>query len=146
MSTTPSTNYINFICSLYNDVYDDRIEDTKPGGQDWIPGMTADHKSLAAFQKELGGQGIKLSRSKLQKILISGGCWSTERSREVQELYAKYVKKMKPEEAVQKIATELGISTVSVNINLPYEKVVYALENKSGNAKRIDRWRAKQRE
>lgn len=82
----------------------------------------------------------------MQKILISGGCWSTERSREVQELYANYAKTMKPEEAVKKIAIELEISTVSVNINLPYEKVVYDLENKSGNAKRIDRWRAKQRE
>lgn len=144
--STPSADYIRFICSLYNDVYDDRIEDTKPGGLDWIPGMTAEHKSLAAFQRELEEQGIKLSRAKLQKILISGGCWSTERSREVQELYAIYVKKMKPEEAVKKVASELEISTVNVNINLPYGKVVYALENKSGNAKRIDRWRAKQRE
>ena len=145
MPNTPSLDYINSICSLYNDLYDDRIEDTKPGGLDWIPGAVADHKSLAAFQKELANQGIKLSRSKVQKILISGGCWSTERSREVQELYAKYIKTMKPKEAVKRIAAELEISTVNVNINLPYEKVVYALENKSGNAKRIDRWRAKQR-
>ena len=56
------------------------------------------------------------------------------------------MKKMKPEEAVKKVASELEISTVNVNSNLPYGKVVYALENKSGNAKRIDRWRAKQRE
>ena len=125
---TPSVDYINYFCFLYNDIYDDRIEDTKPGGVDWIPGTSAGHKSLAAFQKELAEQGIKLSRSKLQKILISGGCWTTERSREVQELYANYAKTMKSEDAVRKIAAELGISTVSVNINLPYEKVVYALE------------------
>ena len=143
MPNSPSIDYINYICSLYNDIYDDRIEDTKPGGVDWIPGASSDHKSLAVFQKELAEQGIKLSRSKLQKILISGSCWTTERSREVQELYANYAKTMKSEDAVRKIAAELGISTVSVNINLPYEKVVYALENKSGNAKRIDKWRAK---
>lgn len=143
---TPSTDYINYICALYGSSYDDRVEDTKPGGADWIPGMQADHKSLAAFQKELEGQGTRLSRSKLQKILITGGRWTTERSRKVQELYAKYRKRMKPEDAVKRIAAELEISTVSVNINLPYEKVVYDLENKSGNAKRIDRWRAKQRE
>ena len=142
---TPSTDYINYICSLYGSSYDDRIEDTKPGGADWFPGMQADHKSLMAFQKELAEQGIKLSRSKLQKILITGGCWSTERSREVQELYVKYRQRMKPEDAVKRIAAELEISTVSVNINLPYEKVVYDLEDKSGNAKRIDRWRAKRR-
>ena len=63
--STPSDDYISFICSLYNDVYDDRIEDTKPGGLDWIPGMTAEHKSLAAFQKELVEQGTKMSRTKL---------------------------------------------------------------------------------
>ena len=142
---TPSTDYINYICSLYGSSYDDRVEDTKPGGADWIPGMQADHKSLAVFQKELEEQGTKLSRSKLQKILITGGRWSTERSREVQELYAKYKIKMKPEEAVKRIAAELEISTVSVNINLPYEKVVYDLEDKSSNAKRIDRWRAKRK-
>ena len=143
MKSAPSQDYIKMICALYDDQYDDRIEDSKPGGLDWIPGATADHKSLASFQRELEESGIKLSRSKLQKILITGGCWSTERSREVQELYEKYARRMKPEEAVKKIAAELDISVVAVNINLPYEKVVYALEQKSGNAKRIDRWRAK---
>jgi len=142
---TPSTDYINYICSLHGSSYDDRVEDTKPGSADWIPGMQADHKSLAAFQKELEEQGTKLSWSKLQKILITGGRWSTARSREVQELYAKYKIKMKPEEAVKRIAAKLEISTVSVNINLPYEKVVYDLEDKSSNAKRIDRWRAKRK-
>lgn len=29
MSNTPSIDYINYICSLYNDVYDDRIEDNR---------------------------------------------------------------------------------------------------------------------
>lgn len=140
---SPSTNYINTICTLYNDYYDDREEDAKPGGEDWTPGMTADHKSLAAFQKELEEQGIKLSRSKTQKILVTGGRWSTERSREVQKLYQKYLVVMPPKQAVKRVAEELDISTVSVNINLPYEKTVYDLEQKSGNAKRIERWRRK---
>ena len=52
---------------------------------------------------------------------------------------------MPPKAAMKQIADELEISTVSVNINLPYEKTVYDLEEKSGNARRIERWRSKKR-
>jgi len=97
-----SDEYIREICRLYGDVYDDRIEDSRPpsagkkngvvdrreAGLDWFPGMTAGHKSLAAFQRELEEiHGIRLSTSKIRKILVSGGCWTTERSREVQHLF-----------------------------------------------------------
>ncbi len=51
--------YINKICRLYGDCYDDRIEDSRPPsagkkagivdlrkpGTDWHPGMPAGHKS-----------------------------------------------------------------------------------------------------
>ena len=148
----PSAEYVKMICDLYGDVYDDREEDSKPGGENWLPGVPADHLSLAAFQKKLEEMGMKLSRTKVQKILITGGCWTTERSREVQLLFEKYTRDkrsggegMQPKAAVKRIADELEISTVSVNINLPYEKVVYDLEEKSGNAKRIERHRAKKR-
>ena len=142
----PSAEYIKMICELYGDYYDDREEDSKPGGEDWLPGVPADHTSLSAFQKKLEEMGMKLSRTKVQKILITGGCWTTERSREVQEMYEKLRKRgVAPKTAVKCIADELEISTVSVNINLPYEKTVYDLEEKSGNAKRIERHRAKKR-
>ena len=52
-TTTPSQEFINFICALYNDVYDDREEDSKPGGEDWVPGEKAMHQSLGAFREEL---------------------------------------------------------------------------------------------
>ena len=142
----PSAEYVKMICDLYGDVYDDREEDSKPGGEDWIPGVQAEHTSLASFQKQLEEMGMKLSRTKVQKILITGGCWTTERSREVQEMYGKLRKKgVEPKEAVKQIAEELEISTVSVNINLPYDKTVYNLEDKTSNAKRIDRWRSKRK-
>lgn len=142
----PSAEYVIMICDLYGDVYDDREEDSKPGGEDWIPGVQAEHTSLASFQKQLEEMGMKLSCTKVQKILITGGCWTTERSREVQEMYGKLRKKgVEPKEAVKQIAEELEISTVSVNINLPYDKTVYNLEDKTSNAKRIDRWRSKRK-
>lgn len=142
MKNDPSAAYVEMICRLYGDVYDDREEDSRPQGTDWKPGIQALHMSLSAFQKKLEKMGQKMSRTKLQKILITGGCWTTERSREIQDIYNKYRKKMSPRQAVETIAGELEISTVSVYINLPYEKVVYRLEGKSSNAKRIERYRA----
>lgn len=135
----PSADFINQICSLYNDIYDDREEDSSIGGEDWAPGKMANHTSLNSFQKELEeGYGIKLSTAKIRKILITGGCWTTERSREVAELYEKYG-------SVAKVAKELGLSETLVKTYLPYGKVVYDLEEKSGNARRVERWREKRR-
>ena len=145
--------YVERICCLYGDVYDDREEDSRIKGLDWVPGMKAGHKSMGAFQKELEEvHGIHLSRTKLQKILITGGCWTTERSREIQELYAEYSapageggRGMPPETAIREIAGHLGISTVSVSINLPYGKAVYGLEERSANAVRIARCRERKK-
>lgn len=130
----PSRDFIERICDLYGDTYDDREEDSKPGGENWVPGKEANHTSLGAFQKMLQENGIELSTAKIRKILITGGCWSTERSREVAELYNKYG-------SVKCVAEILKVSEALVNMYLPYEKAVYDLEEKSGNAKRIARWR-----
>lgn len=95
----PSIEFVEYICNLYGDVYDDRIEDSRPPtagtefrnpGEDWKPGQVADHKSLNAFQKELKAMGIALSTSKIRKILITGNCWTTERSRKIAELFEIY--------------------------------------------------------
>lgn len=155
----PTAEYIEYVCSLYGDVYDDRLEDCKPPaagdeirnpGKDWIPGQVANHKSIIAFQRELVEMGIVLSSSKIRKILITGGCWSTERSREIGEFFDKLTRPkskggsgVKRDAAVAKIATELNISVVTVSVNLPYENVVYNLEHKSSNAKRCAKYRAR---
>lgn len=140
--TTPSEDYISYICSLYNDKYDDRIEDSKPSGEDWLPGTQAIHKSLITFQRELEEQGVRLSTSKIKKILITGGVWTTERSREIAELYEEYTATgLDAAAAVKAIAEELEVSVVTVNTNLPYSEVVYNLEEKSANARRCDLYR-----
>lgn len=136
-SMTPSQEFINLICILYNDTYDDRDEDSRPSGKDWMPGMKANHKSLTAFQKELKeNHGIELSTAKIRKILITGGRWTTERSREIAALYEEYG-------FISHVADKLGYSAAFVTMYLPYEKTVYDLEEKSGNARRIQRWRKK---
>ena len=96
----PAAEYIEYICNLYGDGYDDRLEVCKPPvagdaartpGKDWVLGQVANHKSIIAFQRELEDKGIKLSSSKIRKILITGGCWSTERSREIEALFYHYI-------------------------------------------------------
>ena len=158
----PSSEYIDMICTLYGSTYDDRIEDCKPPtagasyrdpGRDWIPGVVAGHKSLIAFQRELEDKGIKLSTAKIRKILITGGCWTTERSREIGELFEEYTravddggKGLAHDVAVARIAEELNVSIVTVSVNLPYQNVVYKLENKSSNAKRCARYKERKRQ
>ena len=149
---SPSEEYINYICSLYGDTYDDRIENTCPPvagdypGEDWKPGQRAEHKSLSCFQKELAARGIKLSTSKIKKILITGGRWTTGRGREIQELHDSLRKKgISDADAIKQIAEKLHISPVSVSVNLPYSTVVYNLERKSSNAKRCARYKKRRK-
>lgn len=47
--------------------------------------------------------------------------------------------------SVARVAKELGMSETLVKTYLPYNKVVYDLEEKSGNAKRVERWREKRK-
>ena len=121
----PSQDYIEMICSLYGSSYDDRIENTAPPtagtnsripGEDWTPGTPAAHKSLGAFQKELKEQGIKLSTSKIKKILVTGGLWTTQQTRAIQSMFAAYT-------------------------SFPHSTVVYNLPEPSSNAKRCRKYK-----
>lgn len=157
-SNTPSKDFIDQICSLYGEIYDDREEDSRPpaagdssriSGKDWAPGQKSNHKSLLAFQNQLKKEGISLSTSKIRKILITGGCWSTERSRQIMQMYDNYTTPVSEKglglssgDAIKRIANELGVSVVTVDVNLPYVNVVYNLENKSSNAIRCARYKA----
>lgn len=61
-------DFIEQICSLYGDEYDDTEEDSSLGGDDWSPGKEADHKSLRKFKEELDEMDIHLSTAKIRKI------------------------------------------------------------------------------
>ena len=113
-----------------------------------MPGVPANHKSLISFQRELAEQGIRLSTSKIKKILITGGLWTTQQTRTIQEMFRFYTSSledggegMDPASAIKRIADELEISTVSVSVSLPYMDVVYNLPEPSANAKRCRRWK-----
>jgi predicted transcriptional regulator len=46
---------------------------------------------------------------------------------------------------VARVAKELGLSETLVKTYIPYQKVVYDLDDKTGNAKRVERWREKKK-
>lgn len=133
--------FISRICSLYGDNYDDTEEDSSLGGEDWYPGKRADHKSLRIFKEELEEQDIHLSTSKIRKILITGGVYSTELSRSVSREWDRY-SHLPPKKRREKVAEVLGISPSTVLTYLPYQRQVYK-ESPSENARTIKRWREK---
>lgn len=126
---------------MYGSSYNDLEEDSSPGGEDWTPGKTAQHKSLRHFQEELEEQGIKLSTCKIRKILITGDVYSTKLSRAVAMEYEKF-SLLPRKERLEKTAKAIGMSTSTVITYLPYQRQVYN-EEPSENAKTIKKWRAK---
>lgn len=139
-----SQSFIDHICNLYGDNYDDTVEDSSIGGEDWAPGKKADHKSLRAFQEELSELGIHLSTGKIRKILITGGKFSSELSRSINREWERY-DSLPTAERRAKVAEVLGISQNTVVAYLPYQRQVYN-EAPSANAKSIKRWRDKKKE
>lgn len=128
----PSQDYIDKICALYGDPYDDRV--------------SGPHKSLRGFQKELAEQGINLATGKIRKILITGGKWSTETTRTVGELYEYYTEYVSESKAIDMIASDYGITEACLCINLPYRVGMYKSVTPSKNAIRCKRHRLKMKQ
>ena len=132
-------DFIDHICDLYGDYYDDTEEDSSIGGANWAPGQRAEHKSLCVFQEELRDMGINMSTAKIRKILITGGRYSTALSRSIEELMEEY--KGLPD-VESRVAEELGVKPSTVRTYVPYKRQVYN-EDQSENAKSIKHWRNK---
>lgn len=138
-----TSDFIEQICALYGDEYNDSIEDSSLGGSDWAPGKTANHKSLRRFKEELDEAGVHLSTGKIRKILITGGCYSTQLSREVGRELERY-SSLPEKERIRKVSEVLDISPKTVNMYSPYSRQVYN-EEPSENARVIKTWREKKK-
>ena len=131
-----SQRFVKQICKLYGGVYDDR--DLSLQGKDEESKKKAEDLALDRFRKKLLEQDIKLSKGKIRKILITGECWSNERSRAIKALYDQYGD-------VTIVAALLGLKEAIISVYLPYEKCVYGLKQKSAEAKKTERYRAKKK-
>lgn len=80
------------------------------------------------------GKAHNLTPLKVRKILITGGAYSTELSNEIADLY-------KDGKTVSEIAALLNTTVANVNSYLPYERIIYKMEEKSVEADRQQRYR-----
>ena len=78
-------------------------------------------------------KSMELSPMKTRKILITGGVYSTDLSTEIGELY-------KDGKTVSEIAALLNTTPANVNSYLPYERIVYNMDEKSAEADRQARF------
>lgn len=89
--------------------------------------------SVRALAKEL-----EMSPMKVRKILITGHAYSTDTSTEIGELY-------KDGKTVGEIAAILGCSVANVNSYLPYERIIYGMDERSVEADRQARYRERKK-
>lgn len=81
---------------------------------------------------------LDLSVSKVIKLLITGGVYSSDICRKINQLYASG-------KTIPEIQKSLNISRASVQAYLPYKKCVYNAKELSLNAERIRRYRQRKR-
>lgn len=81
---------------------------------------------------------FELSPMKTRKILITGGVYSTDLSTEISEMY-------QDGKTVGEIAELLSTTPANVNSYLPYERIIYNMEEKSVEADRQQRYRDRKR-
>ena len=89
--------------------------------------------SVRALAKQM-----ELSPMKTRKILITGGVYSTDLSTEIGELY-------QDGKTVGEIAELLDTTPANVNSYLPYERIIYNMEDRSVEADRQARYRERLR-
>lgn len=77
---------------------------------------------------------LEISPMKLRKILITEGIYENEMSREIWAMH-KYGM------SIEEIAKEEGMTVSNVYSYLPYEKIVYKMDQKSVFAERQQRYR-----
>ena len=123
------------VCAFFGRVYDDFEEERhaalrghKPGDEYWIEIM-GDDVTINETAAEFG-----ITAGKVKKILITGEYYDTEQYREIKRLTEQGMK-------VSEIAAEIGKSEVTVRSYLPYERVIYNLEERSVNADRLQRFK-----
>ena len=96
--------------------------------------------NLYSFGKSVRtvAKSMELSPMKVRKILITAGAYSTDLSTEIGELW-------KDGKTVGEIAEILSMTPANVNSYLPYERIIYNMDEKSVNADRQARYRERLR-
>ncbi len=123
------------VCSFFGRVFDDfeverhaALRGLRPGSPKWIEIM-GDDPSINETAEKFG-----ISPMKVRKILITGGCYDTGTFREIR-------KSKHAGLTVEEIAEKIKKKPITVRSYLPYERVIYNLEERSVNADKLQRFK-----
>ena len=123
------------ICLFFGRVYDDFEEERhlalrghRPLDGKWEEIMMGD-LTINETAKEFG-----ITPMKVRKLLITGRCYDTEMYREVKLLREQGL-------SVEQIAMKMGKAQGTIRSYLPYERVIYNLDDRSVNADRLQRFK-----
>lgn len=126
---------VDKVCAFFGRVYDDAEESKhlelrgyRRGDREWthIMGSNMTINEVAAH--------FKITPMKVRKLLITGGYYDTRMYREIQQ-------KIDDGMSIAEIATDMGKSPGTIRTYLPYERVIYNLEERSVNADRVQRFK-----
>lgn len=125
------------VCTFFGRVFDDyeaerhaALRGHRPGDEKWLEIME-DYPTISETAEE-----FSVTPMKVRKLLITGGCYNTEMYREIVRLKAKGL-------SVEQIAEKVNKKPVTVRSYLPYERVIYNLEERSVNADKLQRFKQK---
>ena len=128
---------VSAVCDYFGRVFDDEEQERhmllrghRPGDVRWTEIMQGD-PTIRETAEHFGITG-----QKVKKLLVTGGYYDTEMYREITGLREEGGS---PDE----IAALLKIKPVTVRTYLPYERVIYNLEERSVNADRLQRFKKK---
>lgn len=126
---------VESVCSFFGRVYDDMEQEKHAALRGHQPG---DEKWQAIMQgrSTINETAVKfgVTPAKIRKILVTGGYYNTE-------LY-RLIKTMREQGMnLEEIAEKLGKTKGSIQSYLPYEKMIYMMEERSVNADRMQRFK-----
>lgn len=123
------------VCSFFGRVFDDyeaerhaALRGHRPGDEKWLEIMKED-PTISETAEE-----FSVTPMKVRKLLITGGCYDTELYRKIKQLRDKGL-------TVDQIAVAIMKKPVTVRSYLPYERVIYNLEERSVNADKLQRFK-----
>ena len=134
-AATVQWELIKLVCSYFGRIFDDaeqekhrKLRGHRPEDDAWKKIM---HGKPTVNQT---AEKFHITPQKVKKLLITGGCYDTSLFRTIRDMREQCL-------SVEEIAEQLGIRTVTVRSYLPYERVIYKLEERSVTADRLQRFK-----
>ena len=134
-SEAVQADQVRSVCDYFGRVFDDdeaerhaALRGHRPGDEQWKMIMAGDPTISET------AEAFCISPMKVRKLLITGGLYDTEIYREVQRLH-------KAGLSVEEIASQTSYAPVTVRSYLPYERVIYNLDERSVTADRLQRFK-----